>query len=216
MQPEPTCADAERIVLASRSPRRFELLSLLIPSIRIAVQPPRSSVEPGFEGLTTLPEIIERVRQIAVGKCLAVRGELRGGWQALVAADTVIIGDDGQGALAVLGQPPEQHGWESIVREWFERYYFGKTHLAVTAVIVASGKGTFERIVTSRVSFSAERADWLDWYISTGESRGKAGGYALQGLASVFVDRIEGSLTNVVGLPLAETRELLEAAGAFS
>jgi septum formation protein len=215
MEPGQTCAEAERIILASRSPRRYELLSLLVPPSRIVVQPPRSPAEPGFERPTTLPEIIEQVRQIAVGKCVAVRSEYRDGWQALVAADTIIVGVDGSGALAVLGQPPEQIGWENVVREWFARYYLGKTHLAVTAVVVASRTETFERVVTSRVSFSNARANWLEWYISTGEPRGKAGGYALQGLASVFVEKVEGSLSNVVGLPLAEARELLQAAGAL-
>jgi septum formation protein len=206
-------ADAGRIVLASRSPRRLDLLSLLVPMSRIDVQPPRSSSEPGFKGLTTLPAIEERVRETAIGKCRAVSREYDGRWQALVAADTVIVGDDDSGIPVVLGQPPQQAGWEIVVREWFERYYFGRTHLAITAVVVASGTGIVERVVTTRVGFSRERANWLDWYLSTGEPRGKAGGYALQGLASLFVEKVEGSLSNVVGLPLAETRELLQAAG---
>ena len=56
----------------------------------------------------------------------------------------------------------------------------------------------------TEVSFHADVSPWLPWYLSTGESRGKAGGYALQGAGSVFVSKVRGSLSNVIGLPLEE------------
>jgi septum formation protein len=63
--------------------------------------------------------------------------------------------------------------------------------------------------VTTRVRFSSRHRDWLEWYLDSGEPRGKAGGYGLQGLASLFAERIEGSITNIVGLPLEALREML-------
>ena len=65
----------------------------------------------------------------------------------------------------------------------------------------------------SEVTFAADGGPFLDWYLSTGEPRGKAGGYALQGAGGLFVERVDGSPSNVVGLPLRETWELLREAG---
>ncbi|HEV7998805.1 MAG TPA: Maf family protein, partial [Planctomycetaceae bacterium] len=130
----------------------------------------------------------------------------------VIAADTVVIVDRG-GSLHVLGQPPDDDSWRETVRRWFVQDYAGKTHLVATALVVEpvdTGKRS-SRIVTSRVAFTEDVDRWLDGYLATGESRGKAGGYALQGAGSIFVSKVEGSLSNVVGLPLAELLELLEA-----
>ncbi|MBX3441216.1 MAG: Maf family protein [Planctomyces sp.] len=204
------------IVLASRSPRRLELLSLLVPPARIVVCPPASSAEPGFEGLTTLPAIESQALSIAEAKRAAVAA-LRGPGFVL-AADTVIVGGEvAQEGLVVLGQPPERPAGVEVVRGWFERFYFGRTHTALTAVAASSPAGMVRACaVRTQVTFSARHRDWLDWYLSSDEPWGKAGGYALQGLASLFVERVEGSLSNVVGLPLAETRELLKSLGALA
>jgi septum formation protein len=202
------------IVLASRSPQRLQLLSLLVSPDRIIVQPPASSDEAGFDGLETLDAIENQVRSIARTKRNIVAAE-RSATDVIVAADTVIATERADGGWTVLGQPPVDDSWPRAVREWFETYYFGKTHLAMTGVSAGLGEHVAERFVTTRVTFSAERSNWLDWYLATGEPRGKAGGYAIQGLASVFVERIEGSLTNVIGLPVAELREVLLELGAI-
>jgi len=204
------------IVLASRSPRRRELLSLIVPVSRIVIQAPSSAEEPSFEGLHSIEAIEKWAAAIAREKLETVRCEWTGTWSAIVAADTVIIGEDAEGSPVVLGQPPRTERWREVVRDWFHRYYFGRTHRAVTAVCACDPVGrVVQRIVTTRVTMSAEREAWLDWYLSMDEPLGKAGGYALQGLASVFVERVEGSLSNVVGLPLAETREVLLQIGAI-
>jgi predicted house-cleaning NTP pyrophosphatase (Maf/HAM1 superfamily) len=130
----------------------------------------------------------------------------------VIAADTVVIVNRG-GSLHVLGQPPDDDSWRETVRRWFREDYAGKTHLVATALVlehVASGKRA-SRVVISRVTFIENVEHWLDWYLATGESRGKAGGYALQGAGSVFISKVEGSLSNVVGLPLAEVLEMLSA-----
>jgi septum formation protein len=113
----------------------------------------------------------------------------------------------------VLGQPPDDVSWQETVRRWFREDFAGKTHLVATALIleqVDNGKRV-SRVVTSRVTFANDVDRWLDWYLATGESRGKAGGYALQGAGGIFVSKVEGSLSNVVGLPLAELLEMLAA-----
>jgi septum formation protein len=128
----------------------------------------------------------------------------------VIAADTVVIVDRG-GELHVLGQPPDDASWQETVRRWFLEDFAGKTHLVATALVLeAVDTGNrMSRVVTSRVTFTEDVDRWLDWYLATDESRGKAGGYALQGAGSVFVSKVEGSLSNVVGLPLAELLELL-------
>ena len=120
------------------------------------------------------------------------------------------------GLPAVLGQPPEDDSWPDVVRSWFRDFYLGKTHTALTAVCLRTSDGQIhERVARSEVTFRRDAAGWLDWYIATGEPRGKAGGYGLQGAADVFVERIEGSPSNVVGLPLRETAELLKMCGVL-
>jgi septum formation protein len=205
------------IILASRSPRRLELLSLLIESDRILARPPARSEEQGFEDCQTITDIEARLLAIAREKRAAVRSEVVSATDAaalasaaILAADTTIVAESATGELAVLGQPPREGPGRPTLRRWFEDYYFVRPHLALTAVSIERSDGEVaETIVSTVVSFNRAAAGWLDWYLSTNEPDGKAGGYAIQGLASVFVNRVEGSLTNVVGLPLAETRQLL-------
>lgn len=198
------------IILASRSPRRRELLELLIDPGRIIVQPPGCADEPGFEDCRTITDVEARIRDIARAKRRVVREALSISPAAILAADTTIVAESADGRMAVLGQPPQEDVARPTVRRWFEEFYFARPHVVLTAVSIerADGKSA-ECLVATTVSFSRARADWLDWYLATSEPDGKAGGYAVQGLASIFIDKIEGSLTNVIGLPLAETRQLL-------
>ena len=199
-----------KLILGSRSPRRLELLSYLVPPAQIVVIPPRATDEAGFDGLHDRAAIEQRLREIARTKCNDVRAQLADGWLALLTADTVIVGAHDDGSLAVLGQPPGQD-WQDTVREWFERYYLGRTHLALTSVCIAAPDGrTDECLVASEVRFRADAQPFLDWYLSTGEPQGKAGGYALQGAGSLFVEQVIGSISNVVGLPLRETAATLQ------
>ena len=205
-------------VLGSRSPQRLELLSRIVSAERIVVRPPRSTEEAGFDDCTTRQEIDERLLAIARAKCddvlAQVRGENPPARTVIVAADTTIIATDVHGGPVVLGQPPEHERWAETVRRWFCECYFGRTHQAATALCLATTSGErLERIVTTDVTFHADGERWLDWYLATGEPRGKAGGYAIQGLAEIFVARVDGSLSNVIGLPLRDLCEMLETAG---
>jgi septum formation protein len=211
-----------QIVLGSRSPRRLELLRLIVDPMRIVVVAPRTVEEAGFDGLSTQPGIEARLLDIARTKSADVLEQIRQGSAgiasdrvgAVITADTVIVASDGSGRLAVLGQPPGDDTWRETVRSWFRDYLLGRTHVAATAVCVSTLSGAaYERVAATEVTFHDESAERVEWYVNTGEPHGKAGGYALQGAGSVFVSHIVGSPSNVVGLPLRETLELLQAAG---
>jgi septum formation protein len=210
--PNSTRSSASRstLILGSRSPRRLELLSLLVPRDQIEVRAPKSPDEAGFEGLATESEIEHRLQQIARDKSADVAAQFSNDSPAILTADTTIVGWDADGRLAVLGQPPDDDTWPDVVREWFHTYYLGRTHVALTAVCLRTPDGHLhEAVARSEVTFRSADEATLDWYLATGESRGKAGGYGLQGAADVFVERIVGSPSNIVGLPLRETAELL-------
>lgn len=213
-----------RYILGSRSPRRLELLRLLVPAHQIDVIPPATSEEPGFDGLVCWPDIKTRLQAITCQKSQDVWRQLASDQRenaVVITADTSVI-VDGLGRclsattflqnspLLVLGQPPHDDTWRSTVREWFQRWYAGRTHVVATAVQVTGPDGwVAERVCTTAVTFRPDVDRWLDWYLTTDEPLGKAGGYALQGAASIFVERVEGSLSNVVGLPLETLLELL-------
>jgi septum formation protein len=200
-------------ILGSRSPRRKELLGLVVPPEQIIVLPPANSGEAGFEGLHELSSIETRLIEIARAKGTDVLQQIRAGAlgfaphpeSVLITGDTTIavLRPESGGSYLSLGQPPEDDTWTSVVRDWFQRYYAGQTHVVLSALLLQtlSGRETI-RIVHTSVTFRRDVNRWLDWYLASGEPRGKAGGYAIQGLGSIFVTRVEGSITNVVGLPL--------------
>jgi septum formation protein len=200
-------------VLASRSPRRRELLSRIVPDQLIRVVPPRSAQEAGFDDCRDRAAIENRLLEIARAKARDVLEQVRerGGtgepphdrseW-TVIAADTIIVATDAAGALQVLGQPPAG-AWRETVRRWFLDCYAGRTHSALSGLRVecADGRST-ERVVETEVRFVENAGDRLEWYLDTGEPQGKAGGYALQGAGSIFIAGVQGSLSNVIGLPL--------------
>lgn len=207
------------VVLGSRSPRRRELLSQLIGEERVCVRAPRDPDEPTFEGLHDRDELQQRLREIAWQKNDDVAGQLQidgtlPSVAGILTADTVIVATTPEATPVVLGQPPASSDWQQTVREWFERYYFGRTHQALSAVCLSRPDGRRADIVVSTsVQFRADSRQWLEWYLATGEPLGKAGGYGLQGAGSLFVERIDGSPSNVIGLPLRETADLLQQCG---
>lgn len=204
------------LVLASRSPRRRELLAALCPTAEIEIVPPPDSAERDFADCHSWQSIEARIQQIAREKADAVEELLRQrtGPQTgiLIAADTAIVVGESTMHLRVLEQPPENDNWRTVVRDWFQRHYLGRTHWALSGLCVRwPGGETREVVVRTAVTFhvAAHLPEALEWYLATGESRGKAGGYAIQGAGSVFVSRLEGSLSNVIGLPLEPLREWL-------
>jgi len=184
------------LVLASASARRLELLA------RIGVVPdvvdPAELDEIAFKG--ELPPIF--AARMAAGKARAVAKRHPGA--VVLGADTVVAA--GRRVLGKTADVDEAQAMLALVS--------GRRHKVFTGVTVVDAEGCARhRLATSIVAFKpltfAERAA----YLSTGEWQGKAGGYAIQGHAEAFVRWMSGSHSNVVGLPLYETRALLRAAG---
>lgn len=199
----------EEITLASRSPQRRALLAQLVPEIAIQVVPPRNPHERSLASCRSRAEIAAGLVTIAEEKAADVLAQLPEPNKACVlAADTIIaVGSDDSGWHA-LGKPPEDD-WQNTTVCWFREHFAGKTHLAMTGLCLITGGATRSRVVTTEVTFRPDIESFLKNYIASGEPRGKAGGYGLQSLGSLFVQRIAGSPTNVIGLPLAELSELL-------
>ena len=207
----------KRLILGSRSSRRRELLELLVPGDQISVVPPQSREEQGFDDVTDWHGIETRLEEIARAKAEDVRDQLASrnlpndlaDVVGILTADTVVVVEQ-DGALKVLGQPPAEN-WKQTVRDWFAMYFAGKTHWVVTCVRLGVLRGgAREEIVKTAVTFSPEAEEFVESLIRTEEPLGKAGGYGLQAGGSLFVERVEGSPSNVIGLPLLETAKMLK------
>lgn len=205
------------LVLGSQSPRRRELLQLLVPAEHLRFEPPHVDQEAGFADLHTDSAIMERLQVIVSTKANQVASQLNGqNYAGLLTGDTIVVVDRPDGRH-VLEKPPESDYWKQTVRNWFEQDYFGKMHEVITGIHLQLKQGRhFEATSRTRVTFHDAGRQFLEWYLSTNEPLGKAGGYGMQQAGSLFVEKIEGSLTNVIGLPLEATFELLVKAGLMS
>lgn len=182
--------------LASASPRRRELLLQIGVSHRRVDAPIDESVLPG----ETPAAYVERL----------ARAKAAAGLAALGAADACVLGADTAVVLdgRILGKPADRaDGLAMLVA------LSGRSHEVLTAVALCDGRRCQSRVVSSRVHFRTLAEAEREAYWATGEPLDKAGGYAIQGLAAIFVDRLEGSYSAVVGLPLAETAQLLAEFG---
>jgi septum formation protein len=189
---------SERLVLASGSPRRSELLGGLGLVFEIRPADIDESVETGETGT----RYVERLA-IAKAKAVAVQGEL------VIAADTTV---DLDGAL--LGKPINDSEARALLRR-----LSGRTHQVHTGVCVyrwpdESGSIVRTSTVTTDVTFADLPNAWIDWYVGTGEPFDKAGGYGMQGSAALFVAEIAGSPSNVIGLPLDVLARLVAETGS--
>jgi septum formation protein len=184
------------LVLASASPRRLELLR------QIGIVP--DDVDPADIDETPLPRELPgpHVLRLARAKAEAVRPRHPDAF--ILAADTIVAC-----GRRILGKPED----ETAART-FLTLLSGRRHRIYggVAVVAPGGKITTRRIV-SQVAFKRLTDKELAAYIATGEWRGKAGGYAIQGRAAIFVSWMAGSYSNVVGLPLYETAQLLAGLG---
>lgn len=187
------------LLLASGSPRRRELLAQLgLPF----------TVEAADVDETPLPGEAPRpyVARLAQAKAAAVAARRPG--TLVLAADTTVVRDG-----TILGKPVDDAEALRMLSS-----LVGRTHQVLTAVALAglrtgsTGGAPALHVEETRVHLRQATPAELAWYVATGEPRDKAGAYAIQGRGGFLVDRIEGSYSNVVGLPLAETVELLAAA----
>jgi septum formation protein len=185
-----------RLILASASPRRLDLLA------RIGVAP--DAVIPA--------DIDERVPRGELPRQHALR-LAREKAQAVAAdePDALVLAADTVVAVGRRILPKVED--EATLRACM-KLLSGRRHRVLTGVALAiPGKGVRERLVETLIAMKRLSGEEVDYYASHGEWRGKAGGYALQGYGEVYVRHIGGSYSNVVGLPLAETRVLLKSAG---
>ncbi len=178
-----------RFVLASASPRRRELLAQigLLPEEILA-----SDIDE-----TPLKDEVPRDygKRMAREKALALKHDL-----PVLAADTsVILGRQ------ILGKPANK----DEARAMLERLS-GRRHVVLSAVALSHGERLREKIVETKLRFRRLEPLEIDDYLASEEWRGKAGGYAIQGRAAAFIPWIAGSYSNVVGLPLAQTAQLLK------
>lgn len=190
------------LILGSQSPQRLELLQTIVPADQIRVAPPANSNEAGFDDCHSSSQIHSRLEQIAEQKNSQVRNQVNISENEIVlTADTVIIVSGANGSH-VLGKP-DGPDWQATVRDWFYKHYSGQTHQVTSAVCLARKDSILDRFtVTTQVTFHSVSPQLLDWYIQSGEPLGKAGGYGIQSAGSLFVKAVEGSLSNVIGLPL--------------
>ncbi|MCA9034806.1 MAG: Maf family protein [Planctomycetaceae bacterium] len=202
------------IVLGSRSPRRLALLRQVTGDIPIEICPPLDSEEPGFEGLSTDNELEQRLLKIVAMKFNDVTAQVEQRTDlsdpAILVADTIVIAKDKSDHSVVLGQPDPDR-WRHQVFDWMSELLSGTTHSVWTGLMVSRAGQTWSHIVRTEVSFVPLNDELIRWYISTGESPGKAGGYAIQGHAQAFVCGISGSLTSVIGLPVLEVVQALQS-----
>jgi nucleoside triphosphate pyrophosphatase len=183
-----------RLVLASSSPRRAALLVAAGFDIEVRSAPVDERRRPD--------EPIESfVRRVAEAKADAVWRD--GARDVVLAADTVVVVDGD-----VLGKPQD----DAEAAGMLERLS-GRDHEVVTGVAVLAHGARQTAVEATRVTFAPLSTDEIAWYVATGEPHDKAGAYGVQGLASRFVTRIDGSYSNVVGLPVALTVRLLKDVG---
>jgi nucleoside triphosphate pyrophosphatase len=181
------------VVLASASSRRHELLTQI--GVRFAVRIPDIDEAPG-EG----EDPVEYVRRLASAKAnsvIATPDEL------VIAADTTV--DVGS---VILGKPLDDRDASSMLRR-----LSGRTHHVHTGVVVRLRDQEFVEVCTTAVTFVELDDSTVDWYVSTGEPMGKAGAYAIQGAGAALVSHVDGSVSNVIGLPLHIVVELAGFAG---
>ena len=182
-----------KVYLASGSPRRSELLMQMGVTFDIL----RLEID---ETLLENESAIHYVERLAKAKAQAGWKSLGSdGKHAVIAADTSVIVDH-----AILGKPDNDEQARSMLQ-----LLSGRQHQVLTAVTLIQDKRVLCRLSKSYVTFSVLTLKEIDWYLSTGEGRDKAGSYAVQGLAAMFIADIRGSYSGIMGLPVHETRELL-------
>ena len=180
------------LILASASPRRAELLQQIGIKFRVeaaAIDESRNVQEQPFDLVTRLAGEKAKSKLPCNGVVLA--------------ADTIVLDDD-----AILGKPTDRDHAVDMLRRLANR-----THRVVTAICLTDNFRTVTDVVSTLVTLRPITQAEAEFYWESGEPLDKAGGFAIQGLGAVFVKDIQGSYSNVVGLPLFETAAMLDSFG---
>ena len=183
------------LCLASASPRRRELLASI--GVDVDVQPVDIDEAP-LQNEAPRDYVCRLARKKAQAGADLIASRL-----PVLGSDTVVVRDD-----EILGKPRDQRHAAAMLRN-----LSGRAHEVLTAVAVTGLAGLLETCVTTRVSMREITEQEIQAYWMTGEPADKAGGYAIQGFAAIFIERIEGSYSAVVGLPLFDTAQLLQRQG---
>lgn len=179
-------------MLASASPRRSELLSRLGIEFEVRIPDVDETHRPGERAQ-------DYVRRLAAEKAATVDDPLA----LVIAADTTVELDG-----RVLGKPADAAAAIAMLRA-----LSGRTHHVHTGVAVCAGGRVERDVASTSVTMSSISADLASWYVATGEPLDKAGAYAVQGIGSVLVEQVRGSVTNVIGLPLTLVVALAQRVG---
>ncbi len=181
------------LILASASPRRAELLASAGFTFTVQTAEVDETPHPGEAPQTY-------VVRVARAKAQAIAARCRKSGSVVLGADTTVVVDG-----EILGKP---EGREDAIR--MLKSLSGRVHEVLTGLTVVAGSREESEVVTTRVRLLPITPDEITWYVETGEPDGKAGAYAIQGKAARFVDWIEGSWSNVVGLPVATVYQMLK------
>jgi septum formation protein len=181
-----------RLILASASPRRAELLTAAGFEF---------DVKPADVDETPVPgeDPMQYALRVARDKASRIQAGWRESGSVVLSADTVVVADS-----EILGKPEDSEDARRMIR-----LLSGRAHDVHTAVVVRRGPTERTEVVTTRVWFQRLDESEITWYVESREPEGKAGAYAIQGRAARFIERIDGSWSNVVGLPVATVYRLL-------
>jgi septum formation protein len=185
------------IYLASASPRR----SALLTQIGVAHEVRPVDVD---ERAQPAEQPHDYVRRVALLKAQTLRERLDVAERSLVLGSDTAVVLDGE----ILGKPSDEHDCARMLR-----LLSGRTHQVFTAVALCGAEGCESEVSVNDVTFRTLSSEEITAYWRSGEPADKAGGYAVQGHAAVFIERIAGSYSAIMGLPLYETAQLLASAG---
>lgn len=180
-----------KLVLASQSPRRVELLKEIFPQFEVAPSAIEEVLDPGLR-----PE--ENARNIARAKAESIAPNFPDCW--VIGADTLVTLD-----CEIFQKPEDEKDAERILNR-----LNGREHMVITGICVVGPQKNLDKPITTKVKFKSLTEKEIKDYIATGEPMDKAGAYAIQGKGSFMVRSFSGSESNIIGLPLDELKILLK------
>lgn len=196
------------LLLASQSPRRLALLRQVAEPLGMAVEtcgfPPGLDPESleSFQANEPPQDYVARATRNKSDAAWSHRLEQGQPLHPLITGDTTVALDG-----TIFGKPADAAHAKAMLEQ-----LSGQTHDVFTAVGLRTAHGYTHVLSHSRVTFAKLPSDWVDWVVATGEPLDKAGAYAIQGHAGLMIERVEGSPSGIMGLPLFDTTELIRAA----
>lgn len=190
----------EPIILASSSPRRQEIFKQLNIPFQVKLSPEEEKIPEDIEK-DKVPEYLALNKVKSVEKAYFADREIP--W--IFGADTMVYLDG-----ELLGKPADS----DQATKYLEKIE-GRTHQVITGMALFNGKLMYvtSRTVKTDVTFAPMTKEEIDWYVDSGEWHGAAGGYRIQGLASCFISKINGTSSNVIGLPIFDLYDMLKEQG---